>query len=308
MMTPMKTHLRLPVPKPFDFAGTAYSHGWVVLSPNSWDPARLTLQRIERLVSGKVVSLSISSAGVSRDPHLQIEVVSKSRLGIKDRAEITRNVERMFRLDENLTAFYRACRKRGGRWKRLTTGLGRLLRSPTVFEDVVKVICTTNVQWGGTKSMVTGLVDAYGATMPGHPNQHAFPEAHTIAALKPDVFAASVRLGYRAPYVHELAERVASGEWDPEAWRDPNLPTRDLKKQLLAIKGIGPYAAATLLMLLGHYDDLAIDTVCRDFVGKKYFEGGPPSDAQIREVYDDWGRWKFLAYWYDLWAGLEEKL
>ena len=46
--------------------------------------------------------------------------------------------------------------------KSAPAGIGRLLRSPTVFEDLVKVICTTNVQWGGTKRMVRELVDAFG--------------------------------------------------------------------------------------------------------------------------------------------------
>ena len=54
--------------------------------------------------------------------------------------EIARNVGHMFRVDEDVRPFYRECRKRVGRWKRLTTGLGRLLRSPGLFEDVIKVI------------------------------------------------------------------------------------------------------------------------------------------------------------------------
>ena len=39
---------------------------------------------------------------------------------------------------------------------------GRVLRSPTVFEDVVKTICTVNIQWGGTVSMVKRLAGVYG--------------------------------------------------------------------------------------------------------------------------------------------------
>jgi 3-methyladenine DNA glycosylase/8-oxoguanine DNA glycosylase len=101
---------------------------------------------------------------------------------------------------------------------------------------------------------------------------------------------------------------VASGELDVEALPNANLPTPELRKRLLAIKGVGPYAAATLLMLLGRYDELAVDTVFRLFVSKRYFNGQRPSDAEARAVYDDWGRWKYLAYWFDIWEGLDEVL
>lgn len=214
----------------------------------------------------------------------------------------------MFRLDEDLDDFYSMCRGRGGQWKKVTAGLGRLLRSPSVFEDVVKIICTTNIQWGGTKKMVAGLVEAYGKPYPGDSGRKAFPLPEAIASVPPDEFAGAVRMGYRAPYVHELAERVATRKLDLEALLDPELPTTELKKRLLAIKGIGPYAAATLLMLLGRYDTLAVDTVCRDFVKKKYLDGRTPADAEIRRIYEGWGEWRFLAYWFDIWLGFHEKL
>lgn len=182
-------------------------------------------------------------------------------------------------------------------------GQGRLLRSPTVFEDVVKVICTTNTQWGGTKKMVAALVGTYGEPALNAPRHRAFPRAEAIAKVGARKFATSVRLGYRAQYVYELSEKVASGQLNLEALRDLTLPTNELKKRLLVIKGVGGYAAATLLMLLGHYDELPVDTVCRDFVSRRYFNGKPPTDAEIRATYEDWGPWKSLAYWFDLRAG-----
>ena len=307
-MLSMQTILTLPAQAPFDFAGTAYSHGWVVLAPNVWDEHGQILRRVERLGTGKVVGLSVSGSGGTRKAKIAVKVESRSRISKKEKEEVLRKVGHMFRLDEDLRPFYQACRKRGAPWKRATKGLGRLLRSPSVFEDVVKVIATTNIQWGGTKKMVAGLVRAYGEPIPSDAERRAFPTAEAIASGTPRKFAASVRMGYRAAYVHALAEQVASGELDLEALHDPEMPTAEVKKRLLSIKGIGSYAAATLLMLLGHYDDLPVDTVCRSFVTKKYFAGKQPSDAEIRKIYEDWGQWKFLAYWFDLWTGRDEKL
>src|SRR6266545_2400997 len=42
------------------------------------------------------------------------------------------------------------------RWA-LARGAGRLLRSPTVFEDAVKTLCTTNCSWALTRLMVERL-------------------------------------------------------------------------------------------------------------------------------------------------------
>jgi 3-methyladenine DNA glycosylase/8-oxoguanine DNA glycosylase len=259
------------------------------------------MTRVEQLGSGRVVLLEASGAGTPRRPGIRIEVSHRGRLGKRDAQDIQQRVRHMFRLDEDLSGFYTVCRERGGAWIKVTAGLGRLLRSPTLFEDAVKIICTTNTQWGGTKRMVAALVEAYGEPFPEDKAKRAFPSPDKIAAADPAEFAAQARMGYRAPYVHELARRVAEGELDLDALAASGLPTAELKKQVLGIKGIGNYAAATLLMLLGRYDSLAIDSVCREFVRKKYFDGRTPSDPEIHGRYESWGEWQFLAYWFDVW-------
>jgi 3-methyladenine DNA glycosylase/8-oxoguanine DNA glycosylase len=285
---------------PFDFEGTAYSHGWVVLAPNRWDEDAATMERIHRLPSGRVVRVELSAADT--DPGGVASVAEHGgRLAAEERRQLQADVAHMFRLDEDLERFYARCRERGGPWSRVCSGLGRLLRSPTLFEDVVKTICTTNVQWGGTKRMVEGLVDAFGDPWPDDPERRAFPTPEAVASASLADFEARTALGYRAPYVHELARRVAAGELDLEVFRRSELPSPELRRELLAIKGVGPYAAATLLMLLGRYDEVAVDSVFREFVATKYFGGERPSDAEALAVYEAWGEWKYLAYWFDLW-------
>ena len=191
----------------------------------------------------------------------------------------------------------------------MSRGLGRLLRSPTVFEDTVKTICTTNVQWGGTRSMVRRLVRALGD--PGPPatdgSHRAFPTPRAIAAAG-DVVLKEAGLGYRARYVHELAERVESGELDLESLNDRRVSTEEVEGCLRGISGVGSYASATLLMLLGRYERLALDSVFRGFVTERYFAGRRPTDSEAAAVYAEWGEWKYLAYWFDLWRGTEENL
>jgi 3-methyladenine DNA glycosylase/8-oxoguanine DNA glycosylase len=89
------------------------------------------------------------------------------------------------------------------------------------------------------------------------------------------------------------------GRLDLSSFEDPALPTGELYQRLRQIKGVGDYAAATILMLLGRYEYLAIDSEMRAFVAKKYFNGQPAGDSQIRAIYAPWGRWQYLAYWFD---------
>lgn len=306
----------------FRFAETAYSHGWVVLAPNAWDPDAPAVHRVHRLGSGRV--LRLRATGAAGGAAVRADVLHRGPLSGAEEREIRSDVRRMFRLDEDLSGFHARCRRRGGRWAAVADGLGRLLRSPTVWEDAVKTICTTNIQWSGTKRMVRGLVGAFGDPVPGASDgtgsgdgalpppegtpDRAFPAPEALAAATPDELAERAGLGYRAPWVHALAREVAAGERDLERWRESGLSTPELARELKTVKGIGDYAAATLLMLLGRYDELAVDSVFRRFVGETYFDGAAPSETEARAVYEDWGEWKFLAYWFDLWQGTEEEL
>ncbi len=290
----------IPTP-PFDFRSTAYSSGWAELAPTSWDEERGVVRRVEHLGTGKIVILDISHKGTIEDPTIEIITTHQGKLTRDEQSEIQASVNYMLRVDEDLSEFYTLCRQRGGYWLKVTSGKGRLLRSPSLFEDVVKTICTTNIQWGGTKRMVNELVNVYGKTFPDDPSLRAFPTPTAIASVSPQNFADSVRLGYRTEYVYQLAQRITSGELDLEGLQNTDLPTPELKKELLVIKGIGNYAAATLLMLIGRYDELAVDTAFRQFVSKKYFAGERPTDAEAQAIYAEWGEWKYLAYWFDIW-------
>ncbi len=86
------------------------------------------------------------------------------------RAALAGQVRHMLRLDEDLSAFYAmAAADPVLAW--VPNGAGRMLRSPTVFEDLVKTICTTNCTWSATVRMVTALG--------GHARRRGTPESRT---------------------------------------------------------------------------------------------------------------------------------
>src|SRR5205823_8207259 len=126
----------------------------------------------------------------------------------RDRDRALAVVAHVLRLDEDLSPFYElAATDPALDW--VTRGAGRMLRSPTVFEDVVKTICTTNCAWSGTVRMVTAIVEGLGATSPS--GGHAFPTAAAMAAAGEDFYRDAARAGYRGAYLRTLAGDVASG-------------------------------------------------------------------------------------------------
>lgn len=288
--------LSLPAPPDFDFTSTLTSHGWVVLSPNIYDKEGNSFSRIEALPGGQVARLTVSSA----QNRVRIAVEGPGDLLSPDKKYIKEKVRHMLRLDEEYSDFYDRCQAHAGVWARLAPGQGRMLRSPSLFEDLVKVICTTNIQWGGTRRMVRELVDAYGSPFTSQPDLKAFPAPQAIADDLLETFKVKVNLGYRAAYIHELSVRVSDGSLKLDELLDEAAPTAEIRKKLKGIRGIGDYAAASMLMLLGRYDEIPTDTVFRDHMRKNHTAEGDFDLKRALAVYADWGRWKALAYWFEM--------
>lgn len=286
-------------PTPFDFVATAREHGWVMLRPFEWRADDAELYRVHRLEGGKVVRLRMRDGSRAPAPVVQVEVATYEPLSPQEEGEARRAVRRMLRLDEDLSELYQLNRQLAGWNLRLKPGAGRLLRCPRLFEDMVYTLCTTNIAWSGTIRMVDRLVAKLGESFPGQAEWRAFPTPQAIAAAGVDFLRQETGLGYRSAYVWELAAAVAEERLDLAEFEDPDCPTETLSRSLRQIKGIGSYAAATILMLLGRYEHLAVDSELRASVTRKYFDGQSPSDAELQAIYEPWGRWKYLAYWFD---------
>lgn len=284
----------LPARPPFSLTAVIRSHGWVQLAPfYSKDYSELTY--IDRLSSGRVVELSIAPApeGVS--------VHAPGRLKRGEQDEISQKVGWMLGLDQDFTPFYKLAGKEPKLAHAEASGQGRVLRSPTLFEDTLKTILTTNTTWSGTIRMNQALIDLFGEPLPTSSERRSFPTPHRLAASDVEALRTQARLGYRAAYVLELAQRVASGNLDLEAFKDSAIPTTELRKRLLAIKGIGGYAAAHMLVILGRYDFVPVDSWALKLVSLEWHNGEPIKEAQVREAFERWGAWQGLAFWFWKW-------
>jgi len=301
--------------QPFNYHSVINSHGWIQLAPFQFDEPTSTLAYTLRASNGRVMHLKI------REAEAGVSVETKGRLSKLESNELQEAVSWMFAMDADYSSFYKAARKEPNLKKAIKLARGRVLRSPTLFEDVVKTIFTTNTLWGATKNMTQKLIASFGDPLTfalngglsrqrnstvsksevEGPVLRAFPTPERIAASSPEVLKELVRVGYRAPALHQLAVRVASGELDLESLKRSTMPTLELRKELLKINGIGPYAAANLLLILGRSDFIPIDTWALKLVSHEWYQGKPISAKEVEKAFEKWGEYKGLAFWFWDW-------
>jgi N-glycosylase/DNA lyase len=275
--------------EPVDLRRTLTSHGVATLPPANVDETTWTLE----------VTLPLPRRG-ARTLRVEPADHTSARVGILGRPvgdaaqqHLLAQLRHMFRLDEDLSGFYVVARE-DAQLAWTVTGAGRMLRSPTVFEDVVKTICTTNCAWSATVRMVTALVDHLGTQAPT--GAHAFPSPAAVAEAPEEFFRDVARAGYRGRYLQTLAADVASGTLDLEALNDPELPVDEVERRLLALPGVGPYAAAhVMLTSLGRYSRLVLDSWTRPTYAK--LNGRKASDKTIQRRFRRYGDFAGLAFW-----------
>ncbi|MCY4109643.1 MAG: hypothetical protein OXG11_11510 [Chloroflexi bacterium] len=276
---------------PFNLAQVVRSHGWIALPPFRWDePSKTLITACE--LEGRPVMVSVRET--------KPNTVAATWTSLAVESSVPEVVNRMLGLSEDLSAFQQKCGRRK-RFRHIAErGLGRLLRSPTLWEDAVKVLCTTNISWAGTRGMVQRLVDEFGAEAPG--GVRCFPSPAVIADAGGQALAERAKLGYRAPHLAEFASAVSDKRVDLPKWEDQRVDSNEVRREILAVKGFGEYAAATIMALTGRYDRVPIDTAYMDFVTRRYFGGSRPSRKAAEAAYESWGEWKHLAYWFERFA------
>ncbi len=306
----------LAAPKSFSFLTTVLSHGWFDLAPFRWDGGSATLLRVVRLAPGRlaVVRLREEAPRAGR-PGRRIAIRIESPRGAvtsAERREALRQVRHMLRLDEPLEEFHALCRRLPGYGWVPRRRAGRLLRAPDPFEDLVKLICTTNCSWSLTRVMIGALVTNLGEAVElpaGRDRERpagratvlrAFPTPEAMAEAPPRFYRDTVRAGYRAPHLHDLARRVVAGEVDPPSWLDPARDAGEIQKEIQSVRGAGPYVAENMMKLLGRYGGLGLDSWCRRKFSEIHARGRKVSDRTIERHYARFDSWRGLALWCDL--------
>ena len=257
---PWTGELQLEPPPSYDLARTALVHGGVGLAPTAWDGRRLHLRLPDPVVvePGPAGGPGITVRWRGRPPDVAV-------------------LRRVLALDDDLEELWSACdRLPSLRWVR-TTGAGRVLRSPTVWQDLVGTLAGTRASYRSTQAMVRALV-----------GDGPFPEPHQV--LDRDL----TPWGYRASWLRQLAEQVAGG-LDVEGLLDPRVGDEEVELRVRGLAGFGPFATAQLMPLLGRPRPVVLDGWLRAQLGGA-------SDAQVHERYAALGRWAGTGAWLEVLA------
>ncbi len=238
--------------------------------------------------------LTLTWSNVART--LRIAIPGR-RVGQAGRKFLRDKVRWMFRADEDFAEFWTLCRSHPALRHCASTKRGALLRSPSVFEDVVKTLCTINCHWRNTERMVANLCQWFGEPCPGDGQVYTFPTPHRLAAAS-DRELQQVRLGFRAAWVRQFARRVVDGELDLDAWSRQQDPEA-LRAAVLGVQGIGSYAANHMLMLLGHYEAIPCDSAVRAYLGISPKASQRELERRAAKRYARWGKYAYLAYMFE---------
>ncbi|MDL2716429.1 MAG: Fe-S cluster assembly protein HesB [Acidobacteriota bacterium] len=273
--------MRMTLPA-MDLGLVVRSHGWYDLPPFEWDPEekKLGLIFLEGKEPVRIVVRERTTGLVA------------TATAIAPPARVRHVLDRVLNLKANLSPFLSLCAGDPRFAWIARRGAGRILRAPTLFEDAVKVLATTNCTWGLTKIMVKNLIERFD-------RGGAFPDAAFVAGL-PARSLVAVKFGYRAPYLAAFASRVASGKLNLARWEEPARPDEDVEEEIRAEKGFGPYAADTLGRLLGRHRKLGLDSWSRKKVAALRFRGRAVKDARVERLYAPFGPHAGLAFWLDV--------
>lgn len=268
--------VRIPSPTDFNLRSTVRSHGWSDVTPFDTDRTGDTLR----------VCLGRANATVTRSGRdLRVVLESSARLTAAERRAAVAAIRSCLRLDLDLTAFWALCRKDPDLAWAHRRRAGRLLRAPTVWADTMMILATTNCSWALTRRILASLAERWG-------ENGALPTKERLAGVSAGDLRRHGRLGYRAPYLAALARGP-----DLEALRTDPAPTDELYRRLLALPGFGPYAAGSLLRLLGRFEHLALDSWVTRAWAQRFPRRKATEAAIARRLDRRYGAYRGLAFW-----------
>lgn len=286
-----------PAGEPVDLRRLITCHGVASLPPMLIDTGAWTLEVTLALRRGaRTVSIQAGHPGF-----LAVRAAGPRPVETA-RRELLRRLHHVLSLDVDLSPFYRpAAQDPELAW--VCAGAGRMIRGATVFEDVIKTVCTTNCSWSGTVRMVSALVEHLGVRAPGAPPSgprgRAFPTPQAMADAPDAFYRGVVGAGYRAPFLKGIAAAVAQGSLDLEALggaRSADLSDQEVTARLRALPGVGPYAAAHIGLMLGRTSTLILDSWTRPTYARLRHRR-MVSDRAIERRFRRYGPYAGLAFW-----------
>ena len=247
------------------------------MRPGAGTDSACVLWRSDRLSSGRTARIQATQPEADR---IEVEVAGDG-LSRRDLDEAAGLVRRWLSLDwdpARAIASARAVDPEAA--EVIKNGGGRLLRCSTFYEDFVKTVCTIQIAWSGSLRMVAALVEAGGGL---------FPTPVRVLELG-DAGLRERGTGFRARSLFEGTETMLERGLIDEAGHTASGPVS--YDDLLALWGIGPYAAAHMAVLQHDFSRIPVDSEVTSYCRDRYGIGPKEIDAH----FEPWGDFRFLGY------------
>ena len=282
-----KLKKRYECPNNYSLYETCHAHGWKNLSPFHWHEDEIKL-----IFSVTLGSTSIDISTIQNDAEIEATITSQNSVG-NNESELDRIIERILSLDVDTDDLLNVAENNGKEYKKLVqNGAGRLLRSPTLWEDAAKTLFTTNCSWSLTKRMCKNMCSNH-FSKPAPSGLFPFPLPETLLKNSTKKIQKLASVGYRANFLLKLAENFQK---DPgfHSIETNGLGYNQADSFVRNLPGFGDYAVAHLLLMAGYYNEIPIDSGVVSYLRENYRVRKPKSF--LNRKYQKWGKYKWWGY------------
>jgi len=160
------------------------------------------------------------------------------------------------------------------------------------FEAAVRAMVGQQVSVKGATTVIGRIVSCYGDAYPGRIDMKCFPDAKTLAELDPETLSMPIA---RARAIKSMSAAVARGDIQLHSAADPE----QLREELMAIKGIGPWTAQYVVMRALSYPDAFLENDLVLLKAAKDLYGDDTHRQLITrsEAWRPWRAYACLALW-----------
>ncbi|MBH0155133.1 DNA-3-methyladenine glycosylase 2 family protein [Fictibacillus sp. 5RED26] len=250
------------------------------------------------IVNAELVLIKISY----KDHVLIIEFPDREPPNMDTVVEYIRN---WFDLNQDLSSFYEAVSEDSLLQPLIERYYGlRMIGIPDLFEALTWAIMGQQINLTFAYTLKKRLVENFGKKLVLHENEYwAYPSPEIIADLQVDDLRNLQFTTRKAEYVIGIAKEIVEGRLSKEKLRS----SEDPAKQLISLRGIGPWTADYVLMkcLLKPDAFPVADVGLQNAVMKQLEWQQKPTKNELKKHAENWSGWEAYATFY-LWRSLYE--
>ena len=281
----IREKIKFELPVLYDLSMTCHSHGWKNLAPFSWDDRE---QKLHFSTCLNEVPVDVEVCRIGKG--ISATITSHDELDESSLSQASKIITRSLGLDVDTSELFEIAKRVGPEYVDIISkGAGRLLKSPTLWEDAAKTLFTTNCTWSLTQKMCEAVCsETFSRKAPS--GNYPFPGAKVIGGYSAGQIKKLMPIGYRSEYLIPLAKRFVE---DPylEDIESKGFSYKKADKLVRGIRGFGNYAVAHLLIMSGYFNEVPIDTVVVAYLKENYRVRKPQSF--IDRNYRKWGKYKW---------------